>query len=162
MAKLLIPPNEALYPVPIVLVSCTDEGNKKANILTIAWCGVVCSKPPLISISIRPSRHSHKLIKETGDFVINIPTKNQMKNADLCGTRSGKDVDKFELCSFTAIPSSKISSPAIKECPVNIECALRNMLKLGSHDMFIGEVMAVHIDDSIADGNGKIDFSKAR
>lgn len=162
MAKLLIPPSEALYPVPVVLVSCIDKANKKANILTIAWCGVVCSKPPLLGISVRPSRHSHKLIKESGDFCINVPTKDQLEKVDICGTLSGKDTDKFKACSFTACPASKISSPMIEECPLNIECVIRQVLKLGTHDMFIGEVLAVHVDSGITNKDGKIDFAKAK
>ena len=160
MPKITLPPSEALYPVPVVLVS---SGNKdKANIITIARCGVVCSKPPTLSISIRPSRHSHRLIKETGDFVINIPSKNLLEKTDLCGIRSGKDADKFKLCSFTAAPSSRIVSPMIKECPVNIECVLKDTISLGSHDMFIGEVLACHVDTFVLGKSGRIDFDKAK
>ena len=161
MPKQELPPSEALYPTPIILVSCVDVNTQRANIITIAWCGVVCSRPPLLSVSIRPSRYSHKLIKDTGDFVVNIPTKKVLKKVDLCGIRSGKDTDKFKACSFTMLPSSKISSPMIKECPVNIECKLKDALKLGSHDMFIGEVLAVHVDDTIIDMEGHIDYKKA-
>lgn len=162
MPKLELPPSEALYPAPVVLVSCVDKHNQKANIITLAWCGVICSNPPLLSISIRPSRYSHKIIKEAGDFVINIPTKDMLKKTDLCGTRSGKDIDKFKLCSFSKIPSSKISSPMIKECPFNIECVLKEVLQLGSHDMFIGEVVAIHADSDITDDDGNIDYAKAK
>ena len=162
MAKLFIPPSEALYPIPVVLVSCINKDNKKANILTIAWCGVVCSKPPLLSISVRPSRYSHKLIKESGDFCINVPTKDQLKKVDTCGIVCGSDTDKFKACSFTASPASKIGSPMIEECPLNIECRVKEVIKLGSHDMFIGEVLAVHVDSSITTKDGKIDFAKAR
>ncbi len=160
--KLEFSPTTALYPVPVVLVSCIDKSNKKANIITIAWCGVVCSNPPLLSVSIQPSRYSHALIKQTGDFVINIPSKDLIKKADLCGIRSGKEVDKFKITSFTAVPASKVSSPMIKECPVNIECKLRDTMHLGSHDMFIGEVVAVHVDHDICGSNGQIDYAKAK
>lgn len=162
MSKLDILPSEALYPVPVVLVSCMDKANQKSNIITIAWCGVVCSAPPALSISIRPSRHSHKLIRSCGDFVVNIPNEKILRQADLCGTRSGKDIDKFKMCSFTAIPSSKILSPMIKECPVNIECVLKDVVKLGAHDMFIGTIVAVHADEDITDGKGNIDYGKAK
>jgi flavin reductase (DIM6/NTAB) family NADH-FMN oxidoreductase RutF len=162
MKKLEMPPSEALYPVPVVLVSSIDKPADKANIITIAWCGIICSNPPLVSISIRPSRHSHKLIKETGDFVINIPTGDMIKKVDLCGIRSGKDIDKFRACSFSAQPSSKVSSPMIKECPVNIECKLKNIASLGVHDMFIGEVVSVHTDESVIGENGDIDYGKAK
>jgi len=162
MSKLEIPPNEALYPVPVVLVTCIDRKRKKPNIITIAWCGVVASKPPLVSISIRPSRYSHALIKDGGEFVINIPTKDIMKKADLCGIRSGRDIDKFQACSFTSVPATVVSSPMIKECPVNIECKLKEVVSLGSHDMFIGEVVAVHADKDIVSAKGGIDYEKAK
>lgn len=162
MPKLEIPPNETLYPVPVVLVSCLDREASRANVITIAWCGIVASNPPLISVSIRPSRHSHKLMIAEREFVINIPTKDILKETDFCGMRSGKDTDKIKHCNFTSIQASKISSPMIKECPVNIECKLKDVLKLGSHDMFIGEVVAVHADLDILNQDGKIDYSKAR
>jgi len=162
LSKLDFSPSEALYPVPVVLVSCLDKNSQNANIITIAWCGIVCSNPPLISVSIRPSRYSYGIIKDTGDFVINIPTTEMVEKADLCGIRSGKEVDKFKLCSFTKIPSSKISSPMIKECPVNIECVLKDIIKLGTHEMFIGEVLSVHADDSVVAKNGGIDYKKAK
>lgn len=95
MSKLEFPPSEALYPAPVVLVSCVDENDLKANIITIAWCGVACSRPPLLTVSIRPSRYSHKLLSKAGDFVVNIPTKDLLEKADQCGIRSGKDIDKF-------------------------------------------------------------------
>lgn len=161
MPKLEIPPNEALYPVPVILVSCLDQKTKKPNIITIAWCGVICSKPPTLSVSIRPSRYSHKLISQTRDFVVNIPSKDLLKKVDLCGIRSGKDIDKFKEFSLNPVPSSKIYSPMIKECPVNIECVLKDVIPLGSHDMFIGEVVASHVDEDITDGKGKIDYDKA-
>jgi len=160
MARPELPPSEALYPVPVVLVSSANRN--KTNIITIAWCGVVCSKPPLLSISIRPSRYSHAIIKESGDFVINIPSEDIIKKTDLCGITSGRDKDKFKLCGFTKIASSKISSPMIEECPVNIECKVRQTLSLGAHDMFIGEVLAVHADKSVLDANRNIDYKKAR
>lgn len=161
MSKIKLSPSEGLYPVPVVLVSCLDKDTKNSNIITIAWCGVVCSVPPLLSISIRPSRYSHKIITQTGDFVINIPTSDIIKEADMCGVRSGRDMDKFKECAFTKIPSSKISSPIIKECPVNIECKLKSVTQLGTHDMFIGEVVAIHADENIVAG-GRIDFKKAK
>ncbi len=162
MAKIEFPPSETLYPVPVVLVSSSDKNNEKSNIITIAWCGVVCSNPPLLSISIRPSRYSHRIIEDSGSFVVNIPTTDMLKKADLCGIRSGKDTDKFKACSFTKLPASKISSPMIEECPVNIECKLNQTLRLGSHDMFIGEILLVHVDNEITGKDGKIDYSKAK
>jgi flavin reductase (DIM6/NTAB) family NADH-FMN oxidoreductase RutF len=162
MAKSLLPKNEALYPVPVVLVTCLDRENGRANPITVAWCGIVASNPPQISVSIRPSRHSHKLIAKERQFTVNIPSADITKKTDLCGIKSGKDTDKMSLCSFTGIPASKISAPMIKECPVNIECVLKETIRLGSHDMFIGEVVAVHADDALLDRNGRIDYAKAR
>ncbi|MCX5680192.1 MAG: flavin reductase family protein [Candidatus Omnitrophica bacterium] len=161
MAKREFPPSEALYPVPVILVSCTDKAAKKTNIITLAWCGVVCSKPPMLGLSIRPSRLSHRLIRETRDFVVNIPSVKLLKETDLCGVISGKDIDKFEACSFTERASSKISSSMIVECPVNIECVLKDIIKLGTHDLFLGEVVAVHADDGILKPDGSIDYEKA-
>lgn len=160
MSKRELAPGEALYPVPVVLVSCQDRD--KANIITIAWCGVVCSKPPLLSISIRPSRYSHGIISRCGDFVINIPSQDILKQADRCGIISGNDKDKFAICNFTKMKSSIVQSPMIKECPVNIECRLIKTLRLGAHDMFIGEVVKVHADESIFDKDGRIDYSTAK
>ncbi len=161
MAKVKLTANTALYPVPVVLVSCCDEPDKKTNIITIAWCGIVCSNPPLISISIRPSRHSHEIIKRSGNFVVNIPTEEILEKVDFCGNHSGSGIDKFQKCSFGKLPSSKISSPMIKECPVNIECSLRQVIELGAHNMFIGEVLAVHVDNELLDKEKNIDYKKA-
>lgn len=160
-SKLDLPPSEALCPVPVVLVSCTDK-EKRSNIITIAWCGIVCSKPPLISISIRPSRHSHNIIKSSMNFVVNIPPEDLVKKADECGMISGREIDKFKTFSFTTIESSVVSAPLIKECPINIECKLISATTLGSHDLFIGEVVAVHADKSILDSANRIDYGKAR
>jgi flavin reductase (DIM6/NTAB) family NADH-FMN oxidoreductase RutF len=162
MAKSEIPPREALYPVPVVLVTCLDRDNDRGNAITIAWCGTVASIPPQLSVSIRPSRHSHKLISKERKFVVNIPSADILKKTDLCGVVSGKDVDKFKECSFTAIPGPKTGVPMIQECPVNIECTLKETLRLGSHDMFIGEIVAVHVDKDILDSGGRIDYGKAK
>jgi flavin reductase (DIM6/NTAB) family NADH-FMN oxidoreductase RutF len=143
------------------LVSCLDRTNDKANIITLAWCGVVSSKPPMLGISIRPSRHSNKLIRDTRDFAVNIPTVDMLRQADICGIVSGRDTDKFAACSFTRIKSSRISSPIISECPVNIECALKDVISLGAHDLFLGEVVAVHADDKLLGKGGRIDFDRA-
>ena len=160
MSKLELASSEALYPVPVVLVSC--QAQDTANIITIAWCGVVCSKPHLLSISIRPSRYSHKIISQAGDFVINIPSQDLLKETDLCGNVSGRDKDKFELCKFTKTSPSVVHSPIIKECPVNIECKLVKTLNMGAHDMFIGMVVKVRADESVLDKEGNMDYSKAR
>ncbi len=162
MPKREIPACEALYPVPVVLVSCHDVTTQKNNIITIAWCGVAASKPPTLSISVRPSRHSHAIIRASGDFVINIPTIAILKEADLCGVTSGKDTDKFKACNFHPQRASKVSSCLIQECPVNIECVLKDTVSLGSHDMFLGRVVAVHVDEGLLDKDENIDYGKAR
>ncbi len=162
MPKRELPPSEALYPLPVVLVSCIDKITKITNIITLAWCGVVCSKPPMLGLSIRPSRLSHGLIKETKDFVVNIPSIKILKKADLCGMTTGRDSDKFNACAFKSLASSKILSPMIAECPVNIECVLKDVIKLGAHDLFLGEVVAVHADENILKPGGSIDYGLAR
>jgi len=118
--KELHDPTVAWFPAPVVLVSCTN--GEKANIITIAWTGVVCSQPPLISVSIRPSRFSYKLISNSGEFVVNIPTSTQLEETKLCGSKTGKDTNKWAACGFTPVKATKISVPLIKECPINIEC----------------------------------------
>lgn len=159
MQRLEFSPSEALYPVPVALVSCMDAD--RANIITIAWCGVVCSKPPMLSISIRPSRYSNKIIRASGEFVLNIPTQKLLKEVDLCGIVSGRDEDKFSLCGFTKIKASAVKAPMIKECPVNIECKVKNTLSLGAHDMFLGEIIKVHREASILDKEGNVNYSEA-
>ena len=149
-----------LNPVPVVLVTCKNlEG--KDNVFTVAWVGTVCSKPPMLSISIRPERLSYDYIKETMEFTINLPTKKQTKEVDFCGVRSGRQIDKIKESSFTLQEGEKVKSSYIKECPVNIECKVKDIIKLGSHDMFIAEVLYSHIDEDLFDEKDKIHFEKA-
>lgn len=161
MSKQLRKPSEALYPTPVVMATCIDKEGKP-NIITLAWVGVVCSKPPMLGIGIRPSRYSHKLISQSEEFVVNIPSVELAKETDYCGMVSGQDTDKFKETGLQAIPASKIQTPLIEECPMNIECKLSQIVSLGAHDLFIGEVVAVHVDESILDEKGKIDFSIAK
>jgi len=161
MAKELRGPSEALFPVPAVMVSCADK-NGKANIITLAWVGIVCSDPPTIGIAIRPGRYSHGLIKETQEFVVNIPSTEHLAETDGCGLVSGRDTDKFKKFDLTKTASSKVRAPLIKECPVNIECKLKQVISLGVHDLFLGEVVAVHVDEEVLDGKGNIDYGRAR
>lgn len=149
----------ALAPVPIAMVSCGDE--LKSNITTIAWTGIINSEPPLVYVSIRPSRYSYSIIKEMGEFVINIPDEKLVFAADFCGTKSGKEVDKFKEARLTKEKAQIVKAPLIKECPINIECKLKEIKKLGSHDMFIGEIVAVNADDEYVRDNGNIDYGKA-
>lgn len=153
-------PGNMLYPVPAVMVSCADK-NGRANILTIAWAGTVCSDPPMVSISVRKSRYSHDIIRDTGEFVINLTTEKLVRAADFCGVRSGRDIDKWEACGLTQAGSTAVSAPLILESPVNIECRVRQMLELGSHDMFLAEVVAVDADSRYMDSQGRFHLEQA-
>ena len=160
MTKVTKKPTTVLYPVPAVLVSCGT--GQRANIITLAWVGTLCSEPPLVGIGVRPSRYSHGLIKEVGEFVINLPAAEQVRWVDHCGMVSGRDEDKWAACGFTPAPAIEVQVPLIAECPVNIECCLRQTLSLGSHDLFIGEVVAVQMDEAVLDERGRLDVARAR
>lgn len=148
-----------LYPLPAVMVSC---GNiEKSNIITISWTGTICTNPPMVYISVRPERYSYNIIKNSGEFVINLTTKSLAKAVDYCGVKSGKDLDKFKEMKLTPIKSKKIDAPYIQECPVNIECKVKDIIKLGSHDMFISNVLGVNVDKKYINENGKFEFSKS-
>lgn len=161
MAKVQVGPKTALFPLPVVLVTCIDKAGKP-NIITLSWTGIVCSDPPTLSISVRPHRYSYNLIKEQGEFVVNIATTEIMKEADICGTVSGRDVDKFNLTKLTPGKAKLVKPPLIKESPVSLECKVKNSMRLGTHEMFIGEILAVHIDESVMTSSGDVDYSKAK
>ena len=146
-------------PVPPVMVSCGDM--EKSNIVTVAWTGTVNTKPPMTYISLRPSRHSYGIIKEKGEFVINLTTTDLIKKAAFCGIYTGKKVDKFAKCGFTKSEASAVTAPLIDECPVNLECKVKDIIPLGTHDMFLAEIVAVNVDDSLIDENGKLHLEKA-
>ena len=151
MSKTRFPkPGNFIYPVPAVMVSCQGSDGKP-NIITIAWTGTVCSDPPMAYISVRKERHSYHMIKESGCFVINLPDKALAHACDYCGCTSGRKVDKFKECHLTPAKSSVISAPMIEEAPVSIECKVTQILPLGTHDMFLAEVVAVHVDDKYMD-----------
>lgn len=154
MAKQSWKPGNMLYPVPAVLVSCQGK-NTKPNLLTIAWAGTICSDPPMVSISVRPERYSYHMIYETGEFVINLATEDLVRATDYCGVASGRDVDKWEKMNLTPMPSTMVSVPGIKESPVNLECRVTQMLELGTHHMFLAEIVAVHVDEKYMDQKGK-------
>lgn len=160
MAKQQWKPATILNPVPAVMVTCSDSEGKP-NIITLAWVGTVNSDPPMVSVSVRKERYSYELIKEKGQFVVNLTTGKLAKATDLCGVKSGRDTDKFELAGLTPEKASVVDVPLIKESPVNIECVVRQRLELGSHDMFIGEVVAVDVDEALIDGKGKLHLDKA-
>ncbi|MCD8118106.1 MAG: flavin reductase family protein [Lachnospiraceae bacterium] len=147
-------PGNMLYPVPAVMVSCARPG-EEPNIVTIAWAGTVNSDPPMVSVSVRPERYSHDIIKETGEFVINLTTKDTVFATDYCGVKSGRDVDKFEAMHLTPCPSVAVSCPGIAESPVCLECRVTQVIPLGSHDMFLAEIVQVTVDERYLDENGK-------
>ncbi len=151
-------PGNMLYPVPAVMISCQRPG-ERPNIITVAWAGTICSDPPMVSISVRPERYSYDIIKETGEFVINLTTEALVKATDFCGVKSGRDVDKFAELKLTAIPMDKVSAPGIGESPVNIECRVTEIKELGSHHMFLAEVVGVSVDESYMDEKGKFRLS---
>jgi flavin reductase (DIM6/NTAB) family NADH-FMN oxidoreductase RutF len=161
MSKQLQRPFPALYPVPVVLVTCADEQGKP-NIITLAWVGTVASKPPQAAVAIRSSRYSHAVISRTGEFAINIPNEDLLSAVDQCGHISGARTDKFAQTGLSPEPASQIQAPLIAECPVNLECKLTQTIPLGSHDLFIGEIVAVHVDEELLDEHGFIDYSKAK
>lgn len=154
-------PGNMLSPAPAVLVSCGGSDGCKPNLITVAWAGTVCTNPPMLSISVRPERHSYEIIRKTGEFVVNLPTVKQAKATDWCGVVSGRDHDKFEKTGLTPVPALKVNCPAVAECPVNIECRVTQALELGSHVMFIAEVVAVQVSSDLIDAKGKLRLEKA-
>ena len=161
MAKQEWKPGNMLYPLPVVMVSVADKAGN-SNIITVAWAGTVCTNPPMLSISVRPERHSYHMIKESMEFVVNLTTEKLTYATDYCGVRSGRDVDKFKEMHLTQEKGSKVAAPLIKESPVNIECKVKEILELGSHHMFLAEVVAVHVDESYMNEKNKFELSKAR
>ena len=159
MSKQLWKAGNILYPLPAVMVSCGSM--EQANIITIAWTGTLCTNPPIVYVSIRPTRYSYKLIKDSMEFVINLTTNNLVKETDFCGVKSGRDYDKFKVNKLTPIKGNFVSSPMIEESPVNIECKVEQIIPLGSHDMFLGRVMGVTIDDRYMDENGKFHLNES-
>ena len=161
MAKEIWQPGNMLYPIPAVMVSCQRPG-EKPNIITVAWAGNICSSPAMLSISVRKERYSYDIIKETGEFVVNLTNEKLTKATDWCGVRSGRDYDKFKEMNLTPQESAKISAPGIAESPVNIECKVKSVIELGSHDLFIAEVMCVTVDDKYLDEKNRFDMKKAK
>lgn len=156
--KKSLSPYEALFPVPVVLVSCGDE--TEANIITIAWAGTICSKPPMLSISIRPARYSYEIIMKTKEFVVNIPTVEMLSKVDHCGIVSGRKEDKFKSCGFTKERSGLVAAPGIAECHVSIECRVKEIKELGVHTMFIAEIVTVNAEQEYLVNEKDIDYSR--
>ncbi|MBR3243104.1 MAG: flavin reductase family protein [Parasporobacterium sp.] len=148
-----------LYPVPAVMVSCVRK-NEKPNIITVAWAGTVCSDPVMLSISVRKERYSYQIIKETGEFAVNLVTADLVRAADFCGVKSGRDIDKFKECHLTPMKSKTIDVPSIAESPLTLECKVKQVIELGSHDMFLAEVTAVSVDERYLDERGKFHLNK--
>ena len=169
-----------LYPVPAVMVSCKAKNDKisgnnknngitgkkykenRPNIITLAWAGTVCSDPVMLSISVRPERYSHDIIEKSGEFVVNLVTEDLTRACDWCGVRSGKDYDKFKEMKLTEYVSDFMETPAIAESPVNIYCKVKEILRLGSHDMFLAEVVGVTVDEAYMDEKGKFDLAACK
>lgn len=154
-------PGNMLYPLPAVMVSCTD-GEGRDNVLTVAWAGTVCTNPPMVSISIRPGRFSYGMIHKTGEFVVNLATEKMARAVDYCGVVSGRDVDKFERMGLAREKASLVSAPMIGESPVNIECRVRQEIPLGSHVLFLAEVVKVHVQEEYLDEKNKLHLDQAK
>ena len=161
MAKEIWRAGNMLYPVPAVLVSCQNKAGE-SNLITIAWAGTVCSDPPMLSISIRKNRFSHAMLMETGEFVVNLPTEAMVKELDKAGVISGKNTNKWELLHLHSEKGRSVNVPLVSECPVNIECKVEQVLELGSHDLFLGRVLAVHVDSGLLDSKGRLRLEKAK
>ena len=161
MSKQRQRPYPILYPAPVILVTSIDE-HGAPNVATMAWVGTVSSEPPQVAVAIRPRRYSHEAIKRAGEFVINIPTQDQLEIVDYCGEVSKTEEDKFAATGLTAAPAAEIRTPLLAECPVNLECQVAQIIPLGSHDLFIGKIVAVHVEESLLDEEGFIDFTLAR
>lgn len=161
MAKVTWKPGNMLYPLPVVLVSCSDkEGND--NILTVAWTGTICSDPPMLSISVRPERYSNRMIEETGEFVVNLTTEELVRATDFCGVKSGRNVDKWKETGLTREKADIVSAPLVKESPVNIECVVTEAQNLGSHIMYQAKVVTVHAEERYLDEKNKFCLEAAK
>ncbi len=160
MGKQIWKPGNMVYPLPVVMVSCGEEG-KAPNIITVAWTGTICTNPAMVYISVRPERHSYDMIKNSGEFVINLTTEQLAYATDYCGVKSGRDMDKFKESRLTAVMGSLKQAPMIKESPVNIECVVESILPLGSHHMFIAKVVQVHVEEEYMDEKGKFHLSQS-
>lgn len=160
MGKVVWKPGTMLYPVPVVLISCRNQEGLN-NLITVAWAGTVCSEPPMLSVSIRKERYSYNIIKETGEFVVNLTTKKLAYATDYCGVKSGREVDKFKELNLTPLNASGVNAPLLAESPVNIECKVKKIIPLGSHDLFLAEVGAVNVEENLIDAEGKLQLEKA-
>lgn len=157
--KRILKGSAQLAPVPAVLVTCADGDTR--DIVTVAWTGTVCTHPPMTYISLRPERHSYGIIKKTGQFVINLPSASLVRELDLCGMKSGRNLDKFSACRLTAQPASQVSAPILEQAPLALECKVTQVLELGTHHMFLAEIVAVHADEALFNTEGRLCLEKA-
>ncbi|MBQ3665980.1 MAG: flavin reductase family protein [Lachnospiraceae bacterium] len=160
MARQFWKPGNMLYPLPAVMVSCKRK-DERPNIITVAWAGTICTNPAMLSISVRPERYSYDIIRESKEFVVNLVTEELIFAADYCGVKSGRDVDKFKELKLDEADSLKVSTPGIEQSPVNIECKVREIKELGSHHMFIAEVVSVNIEEQYLDSAGKFNLNQS-
>lgn len=160
MSKQIWKGGNMLNPVPAVMVTCQRPG-EKPNIITAAWTGTVCSNPPMLYVSIRPERYSHGIISDTKEFVVNLVSSSMIRACDWCGVKSGRDCDKFKETGLTPIPSANVNAPTIDESPLSLECKVTDIIKLGSHDMFLAEIVSVAADERYCDENGRFLMGKA-
>lgn len=159
MAKVTWRGGALLAPLPAVLVSCGSSD--KPNLITVAWTGITNTVPPKTYISVRPGRHSYGLLKENGEFVINLPTAAMARAVDFCGMYTGKKVDKFAKTGLTPEPSREVSVPSVKECPISLECRVTDTVSLGSHEMFLADILCVNVDEACINKNGRLDIARA-
>lgn len=155
-------PSTLLAPVPAVMVSCGGQEGVAPNIITLAWVGTLCSEPPMLGISVRPERYSHDIIMNSKEFVVNIPSADLARATDYCGVKSGRDGDKFAGAGLTAMASEKLAVPLIAECPINLECKVKKVLKLGSHNLFLADIVSVQVSEDLLDKKSKLRIDKAQ
>jgi flavin reductase (DIM6/NTAB) family NADH-FMN oxidoreductase RutF len=160
MPKLEWKPGTLLSPVPPALVSCGTL--ERPNLFTVAWTGIVCSDPPKAYISVRPERYSYDLIKNSGEFVINLPTAGLVRDIDFCGVRSGRDIDKIEATGLKISPSFQVAAPTVNKSPLSLECRVSQIIPLGSHDMFLADIVAVGVEEQLVDAKGKLHLEGCR
>lgn len=160
MTKRIFKGSSILNPVPAVLITSQNKAGK-VNVFTVGWIGTACTRPPMLTVAIRPERLSYDYIKETGEFIVNLPPSSLVKKVDYCGVVSGRKVDKIKEMNFELENSQNVLAPSLAECPVNIECKVRSITPLGSHDLFLADVVSVSIDEGIIDKNDKIHLEKA-
>ncbi len=160
MTKTIFKGSTMLNPVPVVLITSKNKEGK-VNVFTVGWIGTACTKPPMITVAIRPERLSYEYIKESGDFVVNLPNSSMVREVDYCGVRSGKQIDKIKDMNFTIENSKDVTSPIISQCSISLECKVKSITPLGSHDLFLAEIVNTHVDNNLIDTDGKIHFEKA-